>query len=132
MLRLAAARLESQVCYSEIENDMPLNETDKTWIRQEIQNALKRQGRGKVIGFIKDWSGIGGCVAILIFILLQWTAYVEFRTQTNDRLGVIEKGLTTLQLQSQISLPQAAFGDSMRIVVLYWILQRKTKRLMPF
>jgi hypothetical protein len=102
---------ESQVCYPE--TDMPLNETDKAWIREQIQEARKRHGWGKLTGAIKDWSGAGAAIAILIFAATQWTAYVEFRTQTNDRLGTIEKKLTTSELQSQASLPQPAFEKAL-------------------
>jgi hypothetical protein len=75
--------------------DMPLNETDKAWIRQEIQAAHKR--RGKLAGFIKDWGGVGAAVAILILIFTQWSGYVEFRTHTGDRLDSIDQSILSLR-----------------------------------
>jgi hypothetical protein len=89
--------------------DMPLNETDKAWIRQEIQAAHRRHGLGKLTGFIRDWSGAGGCIAILIFFLTQWSAYIVFRTNTQDRLAEIEKTLAPVALQNHASLPQSQF-----------------------
>lgn len=103
----------SQACCVEIENDMPLNETDKAWMREQIRESRKRHGLGKLTGFVKDWSGAGAAIAILILALTQWTSYVEFRTQTNDRLDGIEKRLTTSELRSQASLPQAAFDKAL-------------------
>jgi hypothetical protein len=70
---------------------MPLNETDKAWTRQETQAAHKREGWGKLTGFLKDWSGFGGCIAIALFLTLQWGGYVEFRTNTKDRLDTLEQ-----------------------------------------
>jgi hypothetical protein len=93
--------------------DMPLNETDKAWVRENIKAAHERRGWGKLTGAIKDWSGAGAAIAILILAVTQWTAYIEFRTQTTDRLGMIEKKLTTSELQSQASLPQSAFEKAL-------------------
>lgn len=92
---------------------MPLNEIDKAWIRQEIQASHKRKGFGKLAGFIKDWSGTGGLIAILLFTLTQWTAYIEFRTDTKSRLTGIEKTLTQLALQNQASLPLSSFEKTL-------------------
>jgi hypothetical protein len=72
---------------------MPLNETDKAWVRQEIQAAQKPGG---LTGLIKEWSGTGAAVAILISFLLQWNGYTEFRTLTGVRLSNIEKNLEKL------------------------------------
>jgi len=72
---------------------MALNETDKAWIRQEIQAAMKRRGWGKFTGFIKDWSGAGAAAGVLIFVLTQWTGYTEFRVSTGYRLDSIEREL---------------------------------------
>ena len=84
-------------------NDMPLNETDKSWVRLEIQSAHKRHGLGKLTGFIKDWSGTSAAVAILILALTQWGNYVEFRTHTSDRLDGLERDVHSLQ-RSQVNL----------------------------
>jgi len=94
---------------------MPLNETDKAWVRENVKAAHERNGWGKLTGAIKDWSGAGAAIAILILGVTQWTAYIEFRTQTNDRLSIIEKKVTTSELQSQISLPQAAFDKALAV-----------------
>jgi hypothetical protein len=92
---------------------MPLNETDKAWVREYFKTTQERLGWGKLTGAIKDWGGAGAAAAILILAVTQWTAYVEFRTQTNDRLGIVEKKLTTSELQSQVSLPQADFDKAL-------------------
>lgn len=87
----------------ELENEMPLNDTDKGWIRNEIQITHKRQGLGKLSGFFKDWSGFGAAIAILIFIFTQWGNYVEFRTRTSDRLDGLERDVHSLQ-RSQVNV----------------------------
>jgi hypothetical protein len=92
---------------------MPLNETDKAWIREQVKEARKRHGWGKLTGAIKDWSGAGAAIAILIFAVTQWSAYIEFRTHTNDRLDGIEKRLTTSELQSLAAKPQSAFDSNL-------------------
>jgi hypothetical protein len=102
------------VCALQLETiDMPLNETDKAWVRQEFQAAHKRHGFGKLTGFVKDWSGAGAAVAILLFVVLQWGTYVEFRTQTLDRLVQIEKNLTALNLKAQASLSSSEFQSAL-------------------
>ena len=92
---------------------MPLNDADRAWIKQEIQTAQTRHGLGKFTGFIKDWSGVGAFAAVLLIIFSQWTAYVEFRTNTQDRLTAIEKNLTQLALQKHASLPKESFEKSL-------------------
>ena len=67
--------------------DMPLNETDKACIREHVRGAHERHGWGKFTGAIKDRGGAGAAITILILALTRWTTYIEFRTQTNDRLG---------------------------------------------
>jgi hypothetical protein len=76
---------------------MALNNTDKAWITQEIQSALKRKGWGRLTGFIKDWSGASAAIGILIFLATQWGGYIEFRTGTNLRLGNIEGRLGNIE-----------------------------------
>jgi hypothetical protein len=76
---------------------MALNETDKAWVRLEIQAAMKRRGWGKLTGFIKDWSGAGAAAGILILVFTQWTGYTEFRVRTGDRLDSIERKLDGLR-----------------------------------
>jgi hypothetical protein len=93
-----------------IEDLMPLNDADRAWIRETIRTAHERNVLGKVTGFIKDWGGTGAAVAILIFALMRWEAYVEFRTNTNNRLANIEKILGGIQadLAKQSLINQAA------------------------
>lgn len=79
------------------ESDMPLNDGDRAWIRQSIQDAHKRSGLGRLTGFIKDWSGTSAAVAILILAFTQWNTYTEFRVHTSDRLDAIDKTLLTLR-----------------------------------
>jgi hypothetical protein len=88
------------VSFSENGTDMPLNENDRAWIRQEIQAAHKRAGWSKLTGFLKDWSGVGAALTVVVLLFTQWTAYTEFRVHTNDRLEDIENALRTLQASS--------------------------------
>ena len=88
---MQAVSLQGESLPLDSEDDMPLNETDKAWIRQEIQSAHKRRGFGKFTGFIKDWGGTSAAGAIVILAFTQWGAYVEFRTHTGDRLDTIER-----------------------------------------
>ena len=90
------------------EDNMPLNETDRAWIRQEIQSAHRRRGLGKFTGFIKDWGGTSAAVAIVIFAFTQWGAYVQFRTHTGDRLDTIEHTIYGLQRSQVTSHLQSA------------------------
>lgn len=98
-------------------NHMPLNEVDKAWIRQEIQVAHKRKGLGKLTGFIKDWSGAGAAVAILILAFTQWTAYTEFKATTTYRLQNIEQWNTSFdsrltKMEYSIHLSQLAIDPT--------------------
>ncbi len=102
------------------EDIMPLNEMDRAWVRQEIQATPKRHGLEKLTGFIKDWGGLGGAVAILVFAATQWNSYIEFRAATNQRLGSIEKSLdklngtlSSLQLTTHSSLTTGAFQSTL-------------------
>jgi hypothetical protein len=76
---------------------MPLNETDKSWIRETIENANKSHGWGKAVKFIREWSGVEAAVAILIFAATQWTSYIEFRTTTNTSLTSMNDKLQRMQ-----------------------------------
>jgi hypothetical protein len=82
----------------EIEDDMPLNEVDKAWIRETIRNANKVQEPG-VLRRIKEWGGIALVVPFLILAVNQWTGYVEFRTSTNLKLTTIEGKLSNIEGQ---------------------------------
>jgi hypothetical protein len=74
----------------ESEEDMPLNETDKAWVREYVRTVHQRQGWGKLTGFIKDWSGTSAAIGILLFFVTQWGGYTEFKTHTGDKLIGIE------------------------------------------
>ncbi len=73
---------------------MALNEQDRAWIREQIDNAFKRRSLGQRI---RDWLPVTAIVAIAIFFITQWTSYIEFRTRTNDRLDTIDKTLAGIQ-----------------------------------
>lgn len=72
--------------------EMPLNETDKAWIRQEIHSTHS------VWDKIRGWSPLAAVVAIFLFGLNQWSGYIEFRTTTGERLKTIESALGIVQL----------------------------------
>lgn len=102
---------------SQLEDTVPLNEQDKAWIRETIQTAHKARGWSKLARFIKDWSGTGAAVAIVLFTATQWTAYVEFRTTTNNELGELAKRLDKIDgnlaksnISAQASLSPTAFS----------------------
>ena len=52
----------------DVTDDMPLNETDKAWIRETIRDAHKRSRFGKFASFIKEWGGVGAAMAFLLFV----------------------------------------------------------------
>jgi len=124
-----------------VEDCMPLNEADRSWVRERIGEAQRRQGWGKLTGFIKDWSGAGGVVAIILFALLQWGGYTEFKTRTGLRLDGIEGHLdkidtTLLELRAAQApddvlhevngLDQAKFAKS--IPALHVAVERPASR----
>ena len=88
------------------ENDeVALNDQDRAWIRQEINAAI----RGRPLWHkILDFVPMTGFIAICIFIITQWTAYVEFRTKTIDRLDAIEKILPHLSASIDLLNPHAS------------------------
>jgi hypothetical protein len=109
------------------EDGMPLNETDKSWIREQIQLATKRQGWGKLTGFLKDWSGAGAAITILVFFFTQYTTYVEFRTRTSDRLDAIERALPWISANLELLKPHA--GNTLPQVMKDNLSAQKNKEL---
>jgi hypothetical protein len=83
--------------------DMPLNDADRAWVREAIRTAHERRGLGKLTGAVKDWGGTGAAVAILIFFILQWGGYVEFKTATNLKLDHIYKVLDAIQEKQNLT-----------------------------
>src|SRR6516165_5783623 len=81
----------------DVTHDMPLNETDKAWVRETIRDAHKRSRLGKFTSFLKEWSGVGAAMAFLLLVFTQWNTYIEFRTRTDDRLKSIEDDLRILK-----------------------------------
>jgi hypothetical protein len=81
----------------EIDESMPLNETDKAWIRQEIQAAHKSAGWGKLAALVKEWNGTGAAITILVLVFSQFKSYTEFRVHTNDRLDRVENRLDRVE-----------------------------------
>src|ERR1017187_9731124 len=76
---------------NETVEDMPLNDSDRAWIRQEIRESHKRQGFAAITGFMKDWGGIFAAGGLIIFVFGQWGGYVDFRSNTRDRLETLEQ-----------------------------------------
>jgi hypothetical protein len=93
---------------------MPLNEADRSWIRETIQNAHQVHGWNKLTRLIKDWGATGALVAVLLLAVSQWTAYTEFRVHTEDRLSVVEGQLAKQSLTTHASLPSAEFQATLQ------------------
>jgi hypothetical protein len=79
---------------------------NKCVTNEDLRAALTLKGWKRAIGFIKGWSPVGAVVAIIIFILVQWGEYREFRGGTNKAIatleattGRIEKNLTDMQAE---------------------------------
>lgn len=70
--------------------DMPLNETDKAWVRDEIRKSLRLTGFAKFTNLLKGWLPLLIGAALVAFVLNEWSGYVQFRTHTGDRLDTIE------------------------------------------
>ena len=85
---------------------MPLNETDKAWIRQEIREANATFGSK-----LRTWIPALSVGALLIFALTQWNGYVEFKTRTDDRLIAIEKAIDAIQLKLSAFDPASSASD---------------------
>jgi hypothetical protein len=80
---------------------MPLNDGDRAWIRQEIQEGLKGLSFLR-LRILAPYLLAG---AVIVFVLVQWSGYVEFRTRTEDRLSYIETNLNKLQSQLGLRIP---------------------------
>jgi len=78
--------------------DMALNDQDRAWIREAIRESGQRTRLGKLLTGIKEWGGTGAAVAILIAFFSQWSSYVQFKTHTNDELGIIDGRLKTVEV----------------------------------
>lgn len=99
LIELRSSILSPNEPFGERCGPMPLNETDKAWVREEVRSAQQKHGWGAFTRFAKEWSGFGTFVGVAIIVGTQWTAYVEFRTTTNMTIGGIEKRLTSMEGQ---------------------------------
>ena len=82
---------------------MTLSKVEKDWIVLEIKDKVQAamaeyqkdnvDGRGRVIKVLKDW-GVG--IGLFLAVIGWYGSYVEFRTNTNDRLNNIESSLREL------------------------------------
>jgi hypothetical protein len=72
---------------------MPLNEPDRSWVREQIRDS--QQAENKVAKFFKHWLPLLIAGGGVLWFLNGWSGYVTFRTNTGDRLGVIEKSSET-------------------------------------
>ena len=79
------------------EEDVPLNEQDKAWIRETIRDAHRQQGWGRIAKIFKDWGALGIAAGIAFFLLSQFGDYREFRGNVNARLTNIESQLTGIE-----------------------------------
>src|SRR5271157_317296 len=97
-----------------IEEDMPLREEHKTFIRAEIEqqlsqiiDSLRPHGWGKVTHFLREWglaatavvvplTLLGILITVVIFATNGITRNAEFRTHTEDRLTSIEGSLVKI------------------------------------
>src|SRR6476659_2399581 len=92
---------------------MPLNVTDRAWIQQAIQEALKGHGAGRIVNWFRDWGAIAVVFALFIFVVGEWKEYIKFNTATSIRLTNIENKLTIQSVTSQVSLSPSAFQASL-------------------
>lgn len=88
--------------------DMALSKPDKEWIQEQIIEAIKGHGWGKVLIQFKSWSPAGAMVAILLFAALQWQKSTEFRIHTEDRLDRLE---ATLRESRAAQAPSAVLKE---------------------
>jgi hypothetical protein len=114
---------------SAIAEDMPLNETDKAWVREHVRNVLQRHSWGKLTGFIKDWSGLGAVVAVVLFVALQWSGYTEFKTHTGDTL--IDIGNHLDKIDSDLLEIKASQSPLSALHELNGLTQRKFAKSLP-
>jgi hypothetical protein len=80
---------------------MALTNPDKDWIRSAIDESHRLKGWASTAETIRKWSLPSVATALLIFFLVQWGTYTEFRTHTQDRLEHIESDMRILRAPIQ-------------------------------
>jgi hypothetical protein len=84
------------------EETMALNEQDRAWIRETVREALREHAQAhgwrRAVKVLREWSAPSITVGILLFVLTQWSQYIEFRAHANDRLDNIDAKLRTLEV----------------------------------
>jgi hypothetical protein len=69
---------------------MPLNDTDKSWVREAIRDAGQKRG---LVFRIKEWGGLAAIVPVAGFLLVQWNGYSRFRATAELRMDRVEKSM---------------------------------------
>jgi hypothetical protein len=92
---------------------MPLNDSDRAWIKQAIQEALKGRGWGRIVSALRDWSAVAVVLGLGIFVVGEWKDYIKFNTATLLRLNNIENKLAIQSVTAQVSLSPSAFQASL-------------------
>lgn len=79
---------------------MALSKTDKVWIDEQINNALRGSGWRRFVVIARDWSipgiALAAIIGLLTLVLPEWKQYTEFRVRSEDRLESIEAKLLNL------------------------------------
>ena len=87
---------------------MPLNDTDKTWVREAI-----REGNKSTLEKFKDWIPAAVAVGLLIFAWNKNEDYTQFKVTTGLRLEGVEKSLARQNLTSNAALSTDAFASNL-------------------
>ncbi len=76
---------------------MALTNPGKEWITQKIEESHQTKGWGRVGAFIRYWSLPSAAVTVILFALVQWNQYTQFRVHSEDRLGDLENGVKDIR-----------------------------------
>jgi hypothetical protein len=96
----------------ETSDDMALTKQDQEWISLTIENSHRSHGWQRIGKNLREWSAPGIAVTLLIFFLVQWSAYIEFRTHTTDRLDKIDADVRLLRAPIE---PRAVLDEMSRL-----------------
>jgi hypothetical protein len=110
------------------DTDVALNQTDRTWVQEQIELSLHRY-RSSWGARALAW-GIPGLLATLVaaffaFAIVEWKEYIKFQTHTSDVLEDISKRLGTIELRLA---PQASNKAAVAAEVKQLIADARKRR----